>query len=73
MSGAEHLYTLTHKEKLDAIIEWAEEVDKFDTRAIEGISDSYKEWNRFTEYQMIAIDNVWKRWRLEAWYDKHHG
>lgn len=58
---------MDYEDKLDCIIAWAKTNPKFECATFIGISENFEIYNRFTENQETAIDNVFYKWKIDQW------
>jgi len=69
-------------DKLEIILEWAEERNKivekrkkgnkFDTTFLESVKDFYTDVGELTDAQESAIDNIYDKFNIQAWEDRRH-
>lgn len=69
-------------DKLEIILEWAEERNKFverkkrgnkfDTTFLESVKDFYQETGDITTAQENAIDNIYDKFNIQAWDDRRN-
>jgi hypothetical protein len=58
---------MDYEDKLYSIIAWAKTNPKFKCATFIGISENFEIYNRFTENQETAIDNVFYKWKIDQW------
>lgn len=53
------------EEKLEMVLNWAEDHPKFDTGFVESLQDALETYGRLTEAQGNALDNIIDRFRID--------
>lgn len=53
------------EEKIDMILEWADEHPEFDAEFVEDLQDKFETYGRLTENQEAALDNIIEKWGIE--------
>lgn len=76
------MYSNIKMDKLEIILEWAEERNKFverkkrgnkfDTTFLESVKDFYQETGDITTAQENAIDNIYDKFNIQAWDDRRN-
>lgn len=76
------MYSNIKMDKLEIILEWAEERNKFverkkrgnkfDTTFLESVKDFYQETGDITTAQENAIDNIYDKFNIQSWDDRRN-
>jgi hypothetical protein len=53
------------QEKIELILDWANEHPKFDPTFVEELSHKISEYGELTESQSEALDNIIERWHIQ--------
>jgi len=74
------MYSNIKMDKLEIILEWAEERNKFvekrkrgnkfDTTFLESVKDFYTDAGELTQAQESAIDNIYEKFNIQSWEDR---
>jgi hypothetical protein len=63
-------------DKLELILEWATirnmKGNKFDTTFLESVKDFYGDVGEITESQERAIDNIYEKFKIQAWDERRN-
>lgn len=54
----------TTAEKIDAILDWAEEHPEFDTDFVESLASQLEDKGELSENQEDALDNIIEKWHI---------
>lgn len=55
---------MTQEEKIEAILEWAEDHDFFDIEFVETMGEKLEEYGELTDRQESALDNIIEKFRI---------
>jgi len=76
------MYSNIKMDKLEIILEWAEERNKFvnrrkrgnkfDTTFLKSVKVFYTEVGELTDAQESAIDNIYDKFNIQAWEDRRN-